>query len=186
MHFKPSSIFSLISLASSAFALKEGVLYFGRNFNNGTTVFTEIGNPSAAPVYEQWDMSVESLRLRQREAMSSNQKRFTDCWGWGLDASGVDKGVAYWDAWLRENPGGYELTSTDRNTAFAAVDYEAMRVYYCVNARRARGNMDLEDFRYAIGEMDRRCRAYEAGYFRWDGSPELVGKARSDTPICLG
>ncbi len=59
-------------------------------------------------------------------------------------------------------------------------------VYYCINARDTYGNLDSLDFDHALIQMHATCRRYEASYFRWDGSAEIVGKASVNDRVCLG
>ncbi|KAK3345702.1 hypothetical protein B0H65DRAFT_549381 [Neurospora tetraspora] len=79
---------------------------------------------------------------------------------------------------------GHTLSSGDKNT-FVAFIAEGMMVYYCIDAPRSSGNLDVDDVNYALEQMDATCRRYEASYFKWDGSVEIVGKGRSGDNVCV-
>ena len=61
-----------------------------------------------------------------------------------------------------------------------------MTVYYRVNRKNSYGSLSLDDFNYALSKMDEKCRPYEARYFQWDGSVEIVGKASLNDRVYIG
>ncbi|KAH7075065.1 hypothetical protein FB567DRAFT_183047 [Paraphoma chrysanthemicola] len=109
-------------------------------------------------------------------------KRRTDCWGTSLSHSGVDIAANGLRNWAGE---GHQYNSGNRNAVMMAKSQGVM-VYYCINRPHSSGNLDRADVDYALRQMDSKCRLYEAGWFGWDGSVEIVGKCRDSDAICLG
>ncbi|KAM7205438.1 hypothetical protein V8F20_003207 [Naviculisporaceae sp. PSN 640] len=113
------------------------------------------------------------------------QRRFVDCWAnQFLDRPGTDAAAQC----LRNAaaaPGGIDLRSGSTVGLYYSCVRSAVRVYYCVKDPNSWGNANLEDINYGLRQMDARCQPYQASYFRWDNTPEIVGKARADTSICL-
>lgn len=111
-------------------------------------------------------------------------KRFTSCWGTLLDHSGTDQATqCLRDAGARA--GGIDLQSGDGPYFFTCV-FEAVQAYYCINRGNSYGNADLDDVNYGLSQMDANCPAYTASYFEWDGTVEIIGKAKADTAVCVG
>ncbi|KAM0251443.1 hypothetical protein ACHAQJ_008194 [Trichoderma viride] len=110
------------------------------------------------------------------------EKRYISCWGYQLDHGGVDDAVVQLKDWAST---GHELDS-GATTNYFGYNVNGVYVYYCINAPNSSGNLDVVDVDYALGQMDSQCQLYEAGYYQWDGSPEIVGKCRSGTAVCLG
>ncbi|KAF5246280.1 hypothetical protein FAUST_1397 [Fusarium austroamericanum] len=115
-------------------------------------------------------------------AKRSLEKRDTHCWGYELDHGGVDAAVVQLKNWA----GTGRDWKSDGTPSYFGYNERGVYVYYCINAPRSQGNLDVADINYALGQMDSKCKRYEAGYFRWDGSVEIVGKTRSGDNICLG
>ncbi|KAM7216056.1 hypothetical protein V8F06_008529 [Rhypophila decipiens] len=159
-------------------------LWYGRTYPNGTMTghqFDDSGVLKRSIVVHPRDDLVSKSK---RSSSRSVERRFVDCWGTALDRPGTDRAAQC----LRNaaaRSGGIDLRSGAGPYYYSCVD-SAVRVYYCINAGNSWGNANLEDVNYALSQMDGRCPAYTASYFRWDGTPEIVGKARADTPICLG
>ncbi|KAJ4418197.1 hypothetical protein N0V85_001529 [Neurospora sp. IMI 360204] len=74
---------------------------------------------------------------------------------------------------------------TTQKRSGAPVAKEGMMAYYCIDAPRSSGNLDVDDVNYALEQMDATCQRYEASYFKWDGSVEIVGKGRSGDNVCV-
>lgn len=124
----------------------------------------------------------QDARDQQRRSDFAIEKRKIDCWGYLLDHGGVDDAVVSLKSWAGS---GRDWSSGDRPDYFG-YNSRGVYVYYCINAPHSSGNLDVQDINYALGQMDSKCKRYEAGYFQWIGSPELVGKCRSGTAVCLG
>lgn len=149
---------------------------------NGTLVHTSVTNPRALPIVQD-GLAAPSL-LAARDADHQLTRRRTDCWGRNLDAPAIDRLVNKWKAHLRQ-------VSSVTLKAGASQHYlqytdSSMTVYYCVNRKNSQGSLSYDDFNYALRKMDERCRAYEASFFQWDGSVEIVGKASLNDRVCIG
>jgi hypothetical protein len=150
--------------------------YKGVNHDDGSTTIT---NLETGESYE-FGLSKESAANEKRSV--SIEKREASCWGYQLDHGGVDAAVVKLKNWAGT---GRDLTTGGKPDYFG-YNERGVYVYYCVNAAFSGGNVDVADIDYALGQMDGQCQRYEAGYYRWDGSAELVGKVRSGTAVCLG
>ncbi|KAK3317041.1 hypothetical protein B0H66DRAFT_520240 [Apodospora peruviana] len=152
-------------------------LWSGYTLPNGTMVATSHLSKRTIIFHPPQD-----TRLNRRS--ESLSKRFTSCWGTQLDRYGTDEAAQC----LRNAgaaPGGIDLRTPSGSGLFTSCVSAAVRVYYCVNKPNSWGNANLEDVNYGLRQMDAACPAYTAGYFQWDGTPEILGKARADTSICL-
>ncbi|KAK4150288.1 hypothetical protein C8A00DRAFT_18160 [Chaetomidium leptoderma] len=156
--------------------------YLTQVYANGTLVRTPLDN-----VANLQGASVISRRTASGNPAATASKlgkRFIDCWGRQLDNAGTDKAVDRWKGYLRTT--NLELRSPGDANVYAELINDGVTVYYCINAKNTFGSLSLEDFNYALVQMDGRCRRYEASYFRWDGSAEIVGKASVNDRVCLG
>lgn len=124
--------------------------------------------------------SSEVIPKRDRNHL---QRRFVDCWSGTLDRQGTDAAAQCLRDIARQ-PGGIDI-QTGSATAHRSCVTNGVRVYYCVNRSYSWGNANLEDINHGLRQMDSVCNAYQPGYFRWDGTPEIVGKARAEISICL-
>ncbi|KAK1834112.1 hypothetical protein QBC39DRAFT_431891 [Podospora conica] len=151
---------------------------------NGTLVHTSVNNPRALPIVEE--ASTLAARAVSAEAPGGNKlsRRRTDCWGRNLDHAGVDRAVQKWKNYLAQYT-TVNLSTDGSQRYFQFID-SAMTVYYCVNRKNSYGSLSLDDFNYALRQMDQKCRAYEASFFQWDGSVEIVGKATLNDRVCIG
>ncbi|KAG7285869.1 hypothetical protein NEMBOFW57_008163 [Staphylotrichum longicolle] len=147
---------------------------------DGTITRTPINDPSDLANLE--GVSVFSRRAPEKPTLALG-KRYVSCWGRQLDTYGTDKAVNQWKSYLATNILELHSTSSTYSVQYAN---DGVAVYYCINAKNSVGSLNLEDFNYALRQMDARCRAYEASYFQWDGSPEIVGKASVNDRVCLG
>lgn len=130
-------------------------------------------------------VSISQRTTSENPAAPANLgKRFIDCWGWYLDPAGTDRAVAEWKNRLRTE--NYDLRSPADRPWYTEVVNSGVSVYYCINARNTFGSLSLEDFNHALVQMDANCNRYQASYFRWDNSVEIVGKASVNDPVCLG
>ena len=182
-----SAIF--LALAPAALGLQDG-FYTKTIHPNGTLeTYDAITGVHVETLHE--GPLVEAYRQAFAEKASAEKKRrqlakrFVSCWGTALDHSGVDSAVQGWKDNLRSQSFG--LCSDPGRTKSVAVYAEGMQVYYCINRPSYCGDLDLIDFNHALLQMDQNCAHYTASYYQWDGgSPEIVGKANQNTPICLG
>ncbi|KAK3291623.1 uncharacterized protein B0H64DRAFT_409611 [Chaetomium fimeti] len=187
MHF----LTTLLALAPAALAapavsqpqpgasVPEG-FYLTEVHSDGTLVRTPLDDAANLT-----SVSVSRRTTSENPAATSKLgKRFTDCWDWYLDAAGTDRGVDTWKDYLRTQT--LELRSPVDSNWYAEYINDGVSVYYCINARDTFGSLNLEDFNYALVQMDANCRPYQASYFRWDGSAEIVGKASVNDRVCRG
>lgn len=152
-------------------------LYMTEVLANGTLVHTSITNPRAVPI-----ITVPSTLPARSDAALT--RRRTGCWGRNLDNLAIDRLVRKWQAYLKTIA---SATITTKNSQhYIQYTDSAMTVYYCVNRKNSVGSLSLEDFNYALRRMDDQCRPYEASYFQWDGSVEIVGKASLNDRVCIG
>ncbi|KAH7351498.1 hypothetical protein BKA66DRAFT_378785, partial [Pyrenochaeta sp. MPI-SDFR-AT-0127] len=108
-------------------------------------------------------------------------KRRTDCWGAGLDGSGVDIGISSLAGWAGI---GQEIRTSPGRTVYFGVFVDAVVTYYCISQPNSVGNLNSNDAWYAHNQMNSACGQYVAGWFGWPGSVEIVGRAREGSSIC--
>ncbi|PHH65113.1 hypothetical protein CDD81_3244 [Ophiocordyceps australis] len=180
-----ANIFSLLTLvgasAASQWAGMDGLPdgpYSGIVHPNGSTTMTSLESGAKYNL----DL-VQDTADHAKRSEHTLEKRDISCWGYELDHGGVDEGVVALKNWAGNN--GQTIVSGD-TTNYYGFNRKGVYVYYCINVPHSQGNLDINDINYALRNMDSGCRPYEASYFRWPGSPELVGKCRSGTPVCLG
>jgi hypothetical protein len=129
------------------------------------------------------DSTLEPITVTATEKRSAKfAKRRTDCWGNGLDRTGVDNTLVSLRGWANA---GTTLTSGNGPQSFGYV-FNGVYSYYCITRARTSGNLDIGDVNHAIGEMDKKCAAYTASWYGWDGSSEIVGKAATNQQVCTG
>ncbi|KAK3320244.1 hypothetical protein B0T19DRAFT_404755 [Cercophora scortea] len=176
VHALPSGNLPSPSNFETVTVLPDGA-YEGFTYPNGTVVATSVDT-----IEKRTYVRHATPQIAERSA--GPDKRFVSCWNQPFDHSGVDRTANC----LRDRAkkaGGIDLRS-GAGPYFSSCISEAVQVYYCVNAGNSWGNADLVDINYGLQQMDSRCAAYDASYFQWDGTVGIVGKARADTPICLG
>ncbi|KAM0550233.1 hypothetical protein ACHAPJ_009082 [Fusarium lateritium] len=177
------SIVALLGLATAAPGAVKSMKdlpdgpYKGSNNEDGTTTVTNIETGETFSLKHEDDSSANEKR-----SDVSLDKRDSYCWGYQLDHTGTDEAVVQLKNWAGT---GHDWSSGNKPDYFG-YNVRGVYVYYCINAKHSSGNIDVADINYALGQMDARCARYEAGYFQWPGSPELVGKCRSGTKVCLG
>lgn len=44
----------------------------------------------------------------------------------------------------------------------------------------------MNDLNKALSKMDAKCVPYQASWYRWANSNEIVGKARTGDKVCCG
>lgn len=147
---------------------------------NGTLVHTSVTNPGALPIIQE-GLAPSTLPARDSDALT---RRRTDCWGRNLDALAIDRIVKRWKAYLRTVSSATLKTGNSQH--YIQFTDSSMTVYYCVNRKNSQGSLSYDDFNYALRKMDEKCRAYEASFFQWDGSVEIVGKASLNDRVCIG
>ncbi|KAG4417587.1 hypothetical protein IFR04_009317 [Cadophora malorum] len=186
MHFRNiASVAILAASLVSAIIIPEvpfdGV-WIAQELADGTTITTSISNPDTALIISHYVAT-----NKPRVSRNIHGRRFAwpdgDCWGYQLDHAGVDQaanGLADW-----ATNGGHNLCSSDDGTYTYFVNRRNTIVYYCIDAPRRCGNLDTNDVRYALGQMDAHCPRYEASWFKWPGSVEIVGKAKIGDEICI-
>lgn len=146
-------------------------LYDGEILPNGAYIWASVASPSDPPYY-----TTPSIKSQHVSALSAKfSKRRTDCWGTSLSHSGVNIAMNGLCNWADKDT---EFSSGSGGTNFKAARSQGVTMYYCINARNARGNLNREDFNFTARQMDAKCRPYEASWYGWDGSVEIVGKAR--------
>ncbi|OBT45363.1 hypothetical protein VE00_04053 [Pseudogymnoascus sp. WSF 3629] len=179
-------ILALLALASASAAnqwagmenLPDGA-YSGTNHPDGSTTMTSLDSGETY-TFSLTESGATEQTKRSDHAIS---KRLTSCWGYELDHGGVDDGVRELMNWA--GTGGKDLVSGN-SRSYYGFNRKGVYVYYCINALHTQGNLDITDIKYANYMMDSGCGSYQASYFLWPGSAELVGKCRSGTAICLG
>lgn len=159
--------------------------YIVNSYQNGTQVYNPTNSDASLIVITKED-SLAMQANNRRSSLSSRAlaKRRVDCWGYQLDASGTDRsfqGLA--EGWAAN---GHEFCSQPNGPAAVAIIVEAVQVYYCITLPNRCGNLDREDVYHARDQMDGTCHRYEASWFGWPGSYEIVGKARVGDQICTG
>ena len=160
-------------------ALANG-FYLSKVNADGTVTHTPVNDPSELASLQ--GASAFSRRAPTKPTVGLD-KRFVSCWGRQLDNAGTDKAVNQWKSYLSTTL--LELRSSGTPYYVQYIN-DGVTVYYCINAKNSVGSLSLEDFNYALVQMDATCRRYEAGYHQWDGSPEIVGKASVNDRVCLG
>ncbi|KYK57294.1 hypothetical protein DCS_04302 [Drechmeria coniospora] len=154
-------------------------LYSGQTHDDGSTTMTSLQSGAKFT----FPLVGDDGERAKRSVDDALAKRDTSCWGYELDHDGVDEGVVALKNWAGNN--GQTISSGD-TTSYFGFNRKGVYVYYCINQAHSQGNLDINDINYALRNMDGTCRRYEAGYFLWPGTPELVGKCRSGTAVCLG
>ncbi len=148
------------------------------NLADGGQSWQSATDSSAAPIVVPGSETSKTVVTRSAKF----GKRGANCWNYNLDHTGTDVAAQGLRDWAGS---GHDLIAGDTTNYHAEV-YNGVQVYYCINARRSSGNLDTNDVNFALGQMDAHCPMYTAGYFQWDGSVEIVGKARTDDRVCLG
>ncbi|KAI8271392.1 hypothetical protein K4K56_003334 [Colletotrichum sp. SAR 10_98] len=159
-----------LAMAGLAQALPDG-WYEGTTLSNGTMEAKPLGasdtklftiEPSA-----DWERTVSERSVDGGEPISRFGRRSTSCWGSALDRAGTDAAVSAWKNKVGPT-GAFALRSGSNPKAICS------------------GSLDLVDINHALKQMDTACPRYTAGYFGWDGSVEIFGKAAENVPICRG
>ncbi|PSN65544.1 hypothetical protein BS50DRAFT_589940 [Corynespora cassiicola Philippines] len=176
-----------LATAAGAATLPNGG-YMVTSDPNGTTIYESLTDSSLAPLVidESTSLKRSEPTLLERSAKFARSilaKRRIDCWGYQLDAAGVDQAAIY----LANACGNGRAVTTEPDRTVRIVGlHNGMMVYYCVNAGGKTGNCDRGDVSYGLGRMDSQCGRYEASWFGWPGSFEILGKAREGDNVCAG
>ena len=182
MRFQILSLLALVGAsAANQWAGMENLpdgAYSGVNHPDGSTTMTSLDSGATYTFG-----LVKSATEQTRRSDYAVAKRDTSCWGYQLDHDGVDDGVRALKNWA--GTGGVDLVSGNARNYYG-FNYKGVYVYYCINNVHSQGNLDINDIDFALRNMDSICARYEAGYYLWPGSPELVGKCGSGTAVCLG
>lgn len=152
--------------------------YHGVTHPNGSTTVVSL---VSGAVYD-FDLIKEAVGQTRQSDYAIAKRDDAHCWGYQLDHGGVDEAAQALKNWAGS---GQQLTSGG-TTNYFGYNMKGVYVYYCINWTHSQGNLDTKDVSYALGMMDSACPAYEAGYFQWPCTPEIVGKCRSGTAVCLG
>ncbi|EUC40406.1 hypothetical protein COCMIDRAFT_108889 [Bipolaris oryzae ATCC 44560] len=189
MHLTSALVaFAASIITVSATTVPDGV-YMITRYTNGTEVYTPSENGASPIVLTAEDVAVVRAANR-RDMLSSStlntlSKRRTDCWGYQLEEFGIDRAFeALAEGWAGN--GQDVCSSTPGLRRYVASLRNQMMVYYCVNESGKCGNCNRDDVYYAMAQMDAKCRRYEASWFGWPGSFEIVGKARQGDNVCAG
>ncbi|KAM7201666.1 hypothetical protein V8F33_003215 [Rhypophila sp. PSN 637] len=161
--------------------------YVGYTYPNGTVTGHMIDEKGiikrSIAVHPKEDGLGAAAEVTKRDG--GIQRRFVDCWAnQFLDRTGTDRAANCLRNRAKQS-GGIDLRTPSTSGLYYGCVDSAVRVYYCVNKPNSWGNANLDDINYGLRQMDARCQPYQASYFRWDNTPEIVGKARADTRICL-
>ena len=160
-------------------------LYEGSTLANGTWLLKPAGAPDSAlftiDPTEAQDEQVVARSPPSTRGSARVAKRATGCFGSALSHAGTDRAVNSLKAWA--GSGNWLFSSTTNR--WLGYQSEGALVYYCITAPNSGGNLDTKDVNYALERMDAACPRYTASYFRWDGSVEIVGKARVGDNICV-
>ncbi|KAH6663192.1 hypothetical protein B0J14DRAFT_609530 [Halenospora varia] len=162
--------------------LTDGV-WTSTQHEDGTIITTSLSNPAAPAIITRSEAAyTENAATRVTRSAKFLGKRDGDYWGYELDHSGVDTAVASLLNWAGN---GHELCSPPNANQWLGVFAEQTLVYYCIDAKGGCGNLDQTDVRFALGQIDVKCRPYEASWFRWGSGFETVGKCRTGDNICV-
>jgi len=183
---------TLIALASAAFALEDGKLYTTHLLTNGTLVTYDgitgawVETLTEGPLVDAYrEAAADKARNKYKQRRGKPlAKRATSCWNTPLDHWNVDMAVNDWKSFLISN-GGLGLCSNGVQNGWTRFVRGGVQVYYCLNTNVYCGHLDINDFNYALGQMDANCAPYTSSYFQWN-SPEIVGKSRTTTAVCTG
>ncbi|OIW31518.1 hypothetical protein CONLIGDRAFT_652575 [Coniochaeta ligniaria NRRL 30616] len=122
-----------------------------------------------------------TIRKREAAAPMARQSAWGgDCFPRDLNHIGVDDAVEDLKSWAGN---GHSFTSKDANAWFG-IRTRGVIVYYCITKAYTTGNLNVDDVNYALLQMDSHCVPYQASYFRWPGSFEIVGKDTFDAHFC--
>lgn len=148
------------------------------NLEDGTSSWQSLTNTSAPAII----VVPETKRSTPDLSSAKFGKRRTDCWGHMLNRGDTDSALQH----LREWAGGGRDFSSGPGPAVYGATRGDMIAYYCITLPWRTGNLHVDDVNHAIREMDAKCRPYEASWYGWDGSFEIVGKSRIVDRICIG
>ncbi|EOA90747.1 hypothetical protein ACJQWK_11172 [Exserohilum turcicum] len=188
MRFTSTAVAFFASIITvSAAGVPDGSYTVTRH-SNGTQVFPPVDANAAPIILTPEDLA--ALRTANRRDMLSSSglnklsKRRIDCWGYQLDESGIDAAYQMLANWA--GSGRDICSNTPGRQNWHAEISEQMMVYYCVKQSGKCGNADRQDISYAMAQMDSKCRRYEASWFGWPSSFEIVGKGRAGDDVCKG
>lgn len=155
--------------------------------SDGIFLSTRYANGTVTTIKVE-DFSTSSTATQRVSRSASNalqlRKRGGDCWySAGQNHQDIDESVIKMKNWAGVN--GRDLTSYG-STAWVHADGWTDFVYYCIITPWRTGNLNIADIDYALWRMDEKCGTYQAGWFRWDGSDEIFGKARHGSAVCVG
>ncbi|KAB5526425.1 hypothetical protein GE09DRAFT_1229265 [Coniochaeta sp. 2T2.1] len=174
----PLTLTLLASYAGIATAiyLPAGV-WEGSVLANGSYLF----KPAGAPDSERF-IVLPTVEERSTGTLATRQSAWGgDCFPRDLNHQGCDGAVQGLKNWAGN---GRTLTSGNSN-ALVSVDTRGAMAYYCIDAPHSSGNLDTVDINYALEKMDANCVPYQASYFKWPGSVEIVGKDVLGANICV-
>ncbi|KAG4432790.1 hypothetical protein IFR05_011726 [Cadophora sp. M221] len=179
----PLSGLQVSSLASSS--QKSLSMAFGpsKSQSDGTTITHSISNRDFPPIVTT---SLENNKPRSSRNVHAPRTVWPDgdCWAYTLDHAGVDQSANDLANWAGN--GGHDLCAPSGSTFYYFYNNRATIVYYCIDAPGRCGNIDRNDVRYALGQMDAHCPPYQASWFKWPQSYEIIGKSRFGDDVCVG
>lgn len=187
MRFTSAALAFAASILTASAQERPNGSYHAVRYENGTEVYTSLEADIAPIIYSAEEIAAFKASKR-RDMLSSSSlnglsKRRTDCWGNMLDRPTVDgllNGLRDWAG------NGQQICVTDSRTQWFEIAFNGVLVYYCVNERNKCGTANRGDIDYAIFQMDNKCRPYEASWWGWPNTFEIVGKARSWDAVCAG
>jgi hypothetical protein len=106
------------------------------------------------------------------------------CWGYGLDHEGVDISGHDLENWA--GLGKSECSGPYQTVTFGTAINSAL-VYACIDKVGWCEMFSANDVREALGQMDKACPAYEAGYYMFPGTfdAKIIGKCHGGDNICV-
>jgi hypothetical protein len=160
----------------TAIDLPDGV-WEGITFANGSYWVKPVGAPESERFLVE-----PSIQKREPTGLVARQSAWGgDCFPRDLNHQGCDDSAQGLKDWAGT---GTTLTSRDGN-AWVGVRTRGAIVYYCIDAPHSSGNLNVADIDYALVQMDNHCAAYQASYFKWPGSVEIVGKDVVGATFCV-
>ncbi|KAH8680102.1 hypothetical protein BGZ60DRAFT_525289 [Tricladium varicosporioides] len=140
---------------------------------DGTIITTSLSNLAAPAIITRSEAPyTENAATRLTRSAKFLGKRDGDCWGFQLDQSGVDTAVAGLLNWA--DSGGHDLCSPPNSNQWIGAFAEQTLVYYYIDTRGRCGNLDQNDVHFVLGQMDARCKPYEASWFSTRGGGGLI------------
>ncbi|KAH7412364.1 hypothetical protein DE146DRAFT_751480 [Phaeosphaeria sp. MPI-PUGE-AT-0046c] len=153
-------------------------------FENGTHVYTPTDGSDPITITREQNQARQAKDRRSMLSSPALSKRRTDCWGWQLHNREVDDALAGLENYAKDVP--MMCSGVRGATTYTSVIFGSTMAYWCINESSRCSYLNRNDVIYAKGQMDAVCRAYEASWFGWPRSFEIVGKALASSDVCMG